>query len=1486
MLTAINPNGAATSVGYSFTGGLALTNGILNDYVGSTPTVIDSGVHTYVVQNSDSTVFSLHDGGSVWAITGSNKTQIDSDVKMQLLGPDDTFYALHVGGSLTSIPPGSSFSSQSVAAAVQTIAEDDLGDIYRLDNGGSLYVLPSGSSPTTPSSWLTDQPATEADADVRSIGVNGGGSSLDVMFTDGDDWQVVGSVWSNEVGPTFSLSALELSIAGATFTATLTVLDDHKEIATGYTGTVHFSLMSGMGTVPLDYTFMSADAGTHTFDVALDTVNTETQLVFDAAGTGERVALITPYESGAFATFNDGTTYFTPDGLFPAGGGNATNAYSGSAMPIAMAAVNGGVLTAFNNGNIYFSPNGQYLGGGGGQTQLVFDAGSTGETVKMMTPYKGGLLVTFDYGTTYFTPDGLNPAGGGSGVDVYSGSAIPVAMAEVNGGVLTAFNNGNIFFSPNGQDLGGGGQTQLVYDGTSTSPIVTMMTPYNGGVFVAFNDGQTFFTPNGMNPAGGGNAYSAYNGGVIPIAMTTYNGGVLTAFSSGTIFFSPDGQFLGGGGGQTTLVYNGNQHVVAMLSLNGGVLAAFDTGNIYFSPDAQNVGGGTNELVPTGGSGQTFTVTDVSTGMSAQATVTVYPAAAAFLNVAPQNSEGIFQQGTVAGTPIPFSVTATDIYGNVVTDDNDTLTLSSSDPTASLPTSVTLSNGKAFFDATFTQSGLPTITASDADPITGESSPVTVSALQANHLVITDLPASVAVGDSFTLSIVAEDKFDNTVPGMTDSVSISNYASFSGIASQYTFTPDDGGIITISGIIADATGEQTITVSDDLLPTPPASATIDVTEQQPTSLISVSGGGPFGGTATFTAKQMEDGSPLAGKSVAFTLNDGGNSIPLGSGITGNDGFATISGFSLNGLAAGTLSGAVEANFAGDATDGGTSGTGDLLVSPNAMLNISNLTVIYTGISKYVQVSTDPPGLPGVSVSYTQNATSVPKPTETGSYTFTATLNNSSYVATSVVGTLTIEPASSSFASLASPTILSGTPSTVLSGQIATGILIPPGSVMITLGGQTEEAAINPQTGDFSAAFSTAALGAGGSPYEVAYAYAGSSDFSSASGTSEVIVQGLNSPTVTTESAIGITATTATLNAIVNPNGGSTTTKFVYGKSPSLMSMTISTNPVSTGDGTNPVLVSAPLSGLAPGTTYYFEAVASNGGGSTIGAILIFTTSAATIARAAATTEAATAIGYTSATVNASVNPNGSTTAIIFVYGTSPTLMNNTLTTAPLPSGSGINAMPVSASLNGLQPGKTYYFEAVASNKGGTAVGAILSFTTNALPPPVTVESVATPTMRVTIGTGKKAKSKTETVIEVTFSGAVNGAANLAAYQLLSGKTKRGHTTYKTNLPILAPVSYNPATFTATLVPKSKLNLALPEQLTLNADFLNDSLGRPIDGGTNIVATLGKGVGAIAQRNVKTERIGPTAWAVDMLSVKNGLDLVGSRNQIRAHRRMH
>jgi len=101
------------------------------------------------------------------------------------------------------------------------------------------------------------------------------------------------------------------------------------------------------------------------------------------------------------------------------------------------------------------------------------------------------------------------------------------------------------------------------------------------------------------------------------------------------------------------------------------------------------------------------------------------------------------------------------------------------------------------------------------------------------------------------------------------------------------------------------------------------------------------------------------------------------------------------------------------------------------------------------------------------------------------------------------------------------------------------------------------------------------------------------------------------PTPVTLPATPVAATTATLRGTLNPNGAVTAASFEYGTSPILAGATV-VNAGDTSAATTPQAVSAALTNLTGGTTYYFRVRGLNSENTVLqtGAILSFTTQSA------------------------------------------------------------------------------------------------------------------------------------------------------------------------------------------------------------------------------------------------------------------------------------
>ena len=136
-------------------------------------------------------------------------------------------------------------------------------------------------------------------------------------------------------------------------------------------------------------------------------------------------------------------------------------------------------------------------------------------------------------------------------------------------------------------------------------------------------------------------------------------------------------------------------------------------------------------------------------------------------------------------------------------------------------------------------------------------------------------------------------------------------------------------------------------------------------------------------------------------------------------------------------------------------------------------------------------------------------------------------------------------------------------------------------------------------------------------------------------------------------------------------------------------------------------MSAAITGLTANTTYHFRISATNAGGTSKGSDETFKTTANA---PTVVTETGVAVAQTTATLNATVNPNGGeVTKCEFEYGTT-TAYGSTASCTSLP-GSGTSPVAVSAAITGLTANTTYHFRISATNAGGTSKGSDETFKT-------------------------------------------------------------------------------------------------------------------------------------------------------------------------------
>ena len=190
------------------------------------------------------------------------------------------------------------------------------------------------------------------------------------------------------------------------------------------------------------------------------------------------------------------------------------------------------------------------------------------------------------------------------------------------------------------------------------------------------------------------------------------------------------------------------------------------------------------------------------------------------------------------------------------------------------------------------------------------------------------------------------------------------------------------------------------------------------------------------------------------------------------------------------------------------------------------------------------------------------------------------------------------------------------------------------------------------------------------------------------------------PTVQTNAATAITATSATFGGNVTAAGNDPVTVrgFVWGTSSGNLS-----NNVEVGSGTGSF--TKEITGLTHSTTYYYKAYATNAAGTSYGQVKSFATT--TITAPAVQTNAATSISMTGATLNGNVTADGGATVTVrgFVYGTSASDLSQNVQ-----SGTGTGSF--TKALTGLSHSTTYYYKAYATNAIGTNYGEVKQFTTS------------------------------------------------------------------------------------------------------------------------------------------------------------------------------
>ena len=653
----------------------------------------------------------------------------------------------------------------------------------------------------------------------------------------------------------------------------MTAQDAFGNVATGYTGTVHFTSSDAQAGLPANYTFTGGDAGTHIFSVTLKTAGTQSITATDTVtgihhrhperhhgqpGLGHhlrRLGLHQPdhrrggpqrhrHRPGRLRQRGHGLHRHGPlheqrrPATLPAnytftGGDAGTHVFS---VTLKTAGTQSITATDTVTGSITGTQSGITVNAaapnklGFVQQPTTTQAGSAispALTVQVQDQYGNAVA---DSGATVAMTVSTGPGS-------FTGTS--TTSAVTNGSGLATFNN---------LVLNTAGNTYSVQAASS-------LLIGTSSVFTVNPASATTYTVSGFtSPTTAGAAHN--------VTVTAHDafGNVATGYTGTVHFTSSDAS--------ATLPAN--------YTFTGG-----DAGTHVFSVTLKTAGT------------QSITATDTVTGTitGTQSGITVNPAGAATLTVSG------FPSPTTAGGAHNVTVTAQDAFGNVATGYTGTVHFTSNDASAVLPANYTFTGGDAgthVFSVTLKTVGTRSITATDTvtGTITGTES-VSVLSGPATTMIVSGFTSPTTAGVAHNVTVTAQDAFGNVATGYTGTVHFTSSDASAVLPANYTFTGADNGVHNLSVTLKTA-GSQSITATDTVTGTITGTQSGITVNPAGAATLTVSGftSPTNAGTAHNVTVTAQDafGNVATGYTgtVHFTSSDGRATLPANYTFTGGD----------------------------------------------------------------------------------------------------------------------------------------------------------------------------------------------------------------------------------------------------------------------------------------------------------------------------------------------------------------------------------------------------------------------------------------------------------------------------------------------------------------------------------------------------------------------------------------------------------------------
>jgi hypothetical protein len=201
------------------------------------------------------------------------------------------------------------------------------------------------------------------------------------------------------------------------------------------------------------------------------------------------------------------------------------------------------------------------------------------------------------------------------------------------------------------------------------------------------------------------------------------------------------------------------------------------------------------------------------------------------------------------------------------------------------------------------------------------------------------------------------------------------------------------------------------------------------------------------------------------------------------------------------------------------------------------------------------------------------------------------------------------------------------------------------------------------------------------------------------------------PSVTTDSVISITGTSATAKGNITNIGGSPVTQYGHVWSSVNNVPTINDSKTQLGAASAAINFSSQLTGLFAGTTYYVRSYAINSGGTAYGQVLTFTTASSGNNLPTVTTGNISSVTFSTANADGNITDVGSSLVTQYGHVWSDIHPNPILGDYQSNLGTTNVTKGFNTALTGLQPGNEYNVRAYATNASGTSYGSVVTFRT-------------------------------------------------------------------------------------------------------------------------------------------------------------------------------